>query len=201
MPNHTTNYQLVKPTGAEAVDIDVINGNMDIIDTNMKRIDNRLDQDVKTTSNVTFNQLSANIVRGAVWSANDYAELYKKADVLEDIRPGHVIALRGGGGYGKSTSPHCSLVVGVCSDSYAHIIGGDEDESKNATGYIPVALAGRVKVFCKGKAEPGDRLVSSSVPGVAFVPSNPWPGTIIGKALERKKTDGIGLIYMQVFLA
>ena len=38
MANSTTNYNLIKPLKTEKADIDVINGNMDIIDLSLKSI-------------------------------------------------------------------------------------------------------------------------------------------------------------------
>lgn len=200
MPNHTTYYNLVKPLDTEAADNTPFNSNMDTIDTNMKRIDDHLNQDVKTTSNVVFNEVTANIVRGATW-ANDYAEYYKKDDVSELIMPGHVIALRvPGETYGLSLTPSSKVVVGICSGKYGQIMGGCGDEERNQKEYIAVALCGRVPVFCKGKAKPGDLLVSSTEPGVACVHESPRPGTIIGKVLEYKKNYDIDLVLVQVFL-
>jgi len=38
MSNHTTNYNLVKPLQTESYNVDVQNGNMDIIDANLKSL-------------------------------------------------------------------------------------------------------------------------------------------------------------------
>lgn len=40
MSTNTTNYNLVKPDYSEAADVAVINGNMDIIDTQLKSVSN-----------------------------------------------------------------------------------------------------------------------------------------------------------------
>ena len=45
MPNTTTNYNLTKPFPREKVNVNIINDNMDIIDTNLKSLsDNKIDK-------------------------------------------------------------------------------------------------------------------------------------------------------------
>ena len=64
------------------------------------------------------------------------------------------------------------MVVGVHSDEYAQIIGGETDENGNVDiekvmqNYIPVALAGRVNVKFYGAAKAGMKVVPSEIPGV-----------------------------------
>ena len=41
--NFTTNYNLQKPFPSEKVDVNVINQNMDVIDTNLKNIADKVD--------------------------------------------------------------------------------------------------------------------------------------------------------------
>ena len=43
MANFTTNYNLQKPFPSEKVDVNVINQNMDVIDTNLKNIADKVD--------------------------------------------------------------------------------------------------------------------------------------------------------------
>ena len=43
MANFTTNYNLQKPFPSEKVDVNVINQNMDVIDTNLKDIADKVD--------------------------------------------------------------------------------------------------------------------------------------------------------------
>ena len=51
MPNTTTNYNLTKPFPREKVNVNIINNNMDLIDTNLKSLsDNKIDKTVVATS-------------------------------------------------------------------------------------------------------------------------------------------------------
>lgn len=85
---------------------------------------------------------------------NDYAEYFKKSPSCpEVVDAGEVVVLDDQYDYESYTiSSHVKgnyfrkyVVVGVVSDSYGHIVGGDgtPDDTKN---YLPVALAGRVNV-------------------------------------------------------
>ena len=73
--------------------------------------------------------------------------------------------------YEKATDKSI-MVVGVHSDEYAQIIGGETDENGNVDigkviqNYIPVALAGRVHVKFYGTAIAGMKVVPSEIPGV-----------------------------------
>lgn len=157
------------------------------------------DLDVKGT-------ITGTKVYNAVW--NDYAELYKKADSSKEYEPGTVIAkVRGKDVYDEATYSDGNLVVGVVSDSYGHLLGGDKDKSleENLKEYIPIALSGRVyvKVYKGAIIEEGDLLYQSGIPGRATgrsVKINECDrGFIIGKALE--STDGTkDKILMQVML-
>ena len=106
--------------------------------------------------------------------------------------PGTVIAKVPGSSnrYSKSKSSNRRLVVGVCSDSYGHILGGEELDNMedNNKKFIPVAMYGRVKVRCTGDVEEGDLLIpSESMNGVAE--RGNIPGMVIGKALESCHTN------------
>lgn len=108
-------------------------------------------------------------VYGAVW--NDYAELFPRGEHTE---VGDIIALDMASGeekYVKATldSP---VVVGVHSNSFGHLIGGEQPQNGedfleyNLPNYIPVALCGRVPVKVKGDVNIGDWIVPSFEAGV-----------------------------------
>lgn len=142
------------------------------------------------------NELRAVRAYNAVW--NDYAEFFEKENVKETFEPGDVVVWHKTG-VTKSTQSNSSKIIGVFSDTYGHIIGGDEDVKNiedNYDKYVPIGLSGRVSVKVIGKVEIGDLLTSSDVPGVAMKATDPKLGTIIGKAIEDKITDGVGKIKM-----
>ena len=73
MPNQTPNYNLVKPLTTENYDVNVFNGNADIIDTTLKSIDTQLNDIEKKTqysSKKYFDNLS---ITDADMSATDFA--------------------------------------------------------------------------------------------------------------------------------
>ena len=108
-------------------------------------------------------------VYGAVW--NDYAELFPRG---EETEVGDIVALDMTSGeekYVKATFDS-SVVVGVHSNSFGHLIGGEQPQNGenfleyNLPKYIPVALCGRVPVKVKGEVKVGDWIVPSQEAGV-----------------------------------
>lgn len=106
---------------------------------------------------------------GAVY--NDYAELFPRGEITE---PGDIIALdlnSKSERYIRSSSLS-RRIVGVHTDEYAFLIGGDpvvnpkEFLNKNLKKYIPVSLAGRVMTKVIGPIRTGDLIVPSEYPGV-----------------------------------
>ena len=102
---------------------------------------------------------------------NDYAEFFPRGG---GTLKGDIIAL-------DETSPKeqyvqatdkSSCVVGVQSEDFAFILGGEPVEAgenileKNQERFIPVALAGRVLVRFYGVAKVGGLVVPSEIPGV-----------------------------------
>lgn len=124
---------------------------------------------------------------------NDYAEYFEKGNT--NVEPGDVIMCDNNNKYIKSNGAYSKLLVGVYSDSYGHLLGG-EGKPTDKDNFIPIGLAGRVSVKVIGKIKKGDLLVSSDVSGVAMACENYKPGTVIGKALEDYDSDNIGKIKM-----
>lgn len=124
------------------------------------------------TVGATFsaNNFTAPLIYNAVF--NDYAEFYEKG---EDTEPGHIIALSQKSNkelYVKASKENPNI-VGVHSDSFGHIVGGEsplnnEDPIEyNKKNFIPVGLVGRVKTFISGPVEKGDKIkLSPTIPGV-----------------------------------
>lgn len=156
-----------------------------------------------TGSTMTGNLIgqAANTISGfgkvynAVW--NDYAEFFERG---EETEPGDIVGLdlfSNEEKYVKASKKNF-CVVGVHSDSFAHLIGGEEvPDGKdfyehNIKKFIPVGLAGRVKCKVIGNVKKGDYIGISDIPGVGKI-SN-LNQTIVGVALENKKTENIGLV-------
>ena len=113
--------------------------------------------------------LYASRVYNAVY--NDYAEYFPRGEQTE---PGDIIALDVDSEEEKYIIAKKGLpIIGVHSNEYAHIIGGEEKaidggstEEYNIKKYIPVGLCGRCKVKTIGPIKKGDKIVISDVPGV-----------------------------------
>lgn len=162
-------------------------------------------QAIKTNTNLTFNPytgtLSATKVLNAVY--NDYAEFFPRG---EETEAGDIVALDLNSEqeqYIKATEN--SIVAGVHSDEYAHLIGGEiapENEdfvSYNMKKYIPVSLAGRVSVKVKGKVERGDYIVASDEPGIGTASKDPVNRrAIVGYAVEASDNEEIKRIRVRV---
>lgn len=103
-------------------------------------------------------------VYNAVW--NDYAEFFERG---EETEVGDIIALDENSDeerYIKATS-ESKVIVGVHSDTFAHLIGGENPTNGedfyeyNIKKFIPVGLAGRVKVKVIGPIKKGDLITIS----------------------------------------
>lgn len=150
-----------------------------------------------TNHNTTFpGILTASRVVNAQY--NDYAEFFERG---EETEAGDIIALDLSSDeerYVKAT-PKNRVIVGIHSDEYAHIIGGEKGKTleENLKNFIPVALAGRVHVKVSGVVYKGDRIViSNGMPGIGIALTNNSTSNkqVIGIALENKYNLGIGKI-------
>jgi hypothetical protein len=121
-----------------------------------------------------------------------YADLAERfeADMIYD--PGTVVEL---GGEKEITAVKHEMsedVFGVISNTAAYLMNsaaGDDDT------HPPVAITGRVKVKVRGKVKKGDRLVSAGEGTArAAILGEPTSFNTIGRALENKSTNQIGLI-------
>ena len=143
--------------------------------------------------------------RGDFWSADgyyttsqDFAEMLPAVDGLE---PGDVLAIGADGLLTRCTQTYQGNVVGVYSTKPGFV--GGQPAQGEAKGSVPLAIVGVVPVKVSaesGPIQPGDLLVSSSMPGYAMkAGENPPQGTVIGKALE-VLDEGHGVILMLVTL-
>lgn len=127
---------------------------------------------------------------------NNISELYLKSDErLSEIEKVGTVICRTSvddGGVGKyepcnKTNRH--LVVGVVSDTFGAILGGDKDKTlrENLEYYYPIALSGRVKVnVIKGKKVKLGQMLYADHDGCASTRRH--RGALVGKALE--SSDG-----------
>ena len=128
------------------------------------------------TGNLTVNgTITGTKVVGAVY--NDYAEFFPRG---EETEAGDIIMLDPNSKEEKYIKASTSiiteypLVIGVHSEEYSHLIGGELPENGedfydyNIDKYIPIGLAGRCKIKIKGKAIKGAPVTISNTPGVGI---------------------------------
>ena len=149
------------------------NGN-NIENTYYKKTGGPISGDVSISGDVDVTgDLVAENVYNAVW--NDYAEFFPRG---EETEPGDIISLDINSKkeqYVKASLSKYPHFVGVHSDTYGHLIGGEKNPDGtdfveyNIAKFIPVGLTGRVrtKVMCPVKK--GDYIVLSDIPGVGKV--------------------------------
>lgn len=149
---------------------------------------------------------SASKVYNAIW--NDYAELFERGSKTE---PGDIVMLD----IDSDKEQYCIAkrnsgpVIGVHSDTYAHLIGGEkvpdgqdtDHYAYNAPKFIPIGLAGRVNVKVTGNVKKGQRLCLSETPGVARSAINGFDDSyMVGIALEDHVGNDIDRIKMFIKL-
>ena len=146
--------------------------------------------------NPSTGNISANKVYNAVY--NDYAEWFEKDDYNDTFDSGDVCIWTGNGVI-KSFQDNDTAVVGVVSNSYGHILGGEKIQNmeNNNKKFVPIGLAGRVKVKVMGIVQIGDILVAGK-DGFAIVNNEAKPNMIIGKALETSYNPGGKRIQMLI---
>lgn len=162
--------------------------------------------DKVTISNTGNISATGTITGSRIYNAayNDYAEWYER-DTNEEIKAGDIIEINPDTGKCRlATLIASNMVIGVCSDSYGHILGGEnlENMEDNLKKYIPVGLSGRVYVNVEDGVNivPG-QLIISSYNGKAMTKQNPSAGTVIGKAIGYTiKIDGVRKVLMQIML-
>lgn len=118
---------------------------------------------------------------------NGYAEWFERG---EETEAGDIIALSEGNNelYKKATCKD-KVIVGVHSEEFAHIIGGNGD-GNDEKAFIPIGLVGRSHVKVKGKVEKGDYIVPSDVAGIGVATKTRTHKTI-GQAVEASDDDDI----------
>lgn len=142
------------------------------------------------TGTIAAEEITGQRIYGSYWS--DYAEFFPKG---EETNPGDLIMLNPYSDteeYVAHTGEQDIPVIGIHSDEFGHIIGGEDPIDKqdfldyNLDRNIPVALAGRVHVSFVGKAKRNNYVVPSNVKGCAklYDATKDNPLQIIGILVE-----------------
>lgn len=162
---------------------------------------------ISRTSATFGGTVNATAVYNAVW--NDYAELFEK-DLSQEYEAGDILSLKFSDEdeeeYYKSGIDCDTNVVGVYSDYFGHLIGGEQAPEgedyveHNLKKFIPLGLAGRVKPKIIGKVSKGDFVVTSSIPGVGrkYIKGQDDHLAIFGLVVENKDSEGIARVKVKI---
>ena len=138
------------------------------------------------------------LFHGTATSAQ-YADLAEYYSSDAEYEPGTVLKIGGEAEVTQTTTAFCPEVFGVVSTDPAYLMNSNLGGTR-----VAVALEGRVPVKVIGQVKKGQRLLSSEEPGVARAPTDyemqeymDWY-RIVGRALEDKTTEGIGLVEVAV---
>jgi hypothetical protein len=144
-------------------------------------------------SDFSLVDIRANVVHALSTSAQ-YADLAERFAADAPIAEGAVVMLGGSQEITETYSELSDEVFGVVSTrpAYAMNAGAGNNES-----HPFVAMSGRIPVRVIGPVTKGQRLVTSAVKGTARAVSNTDtinPFHVIGRALEDKHDDAIGMV-------
>ena len=125
-----------------------------------------------------------------------YADLAEMYCADSEYTPGTVLDFGGTEEVTITTQSHSTRVAGIVSTNPSYLM----NSTLTCTNALEVALVGRVPCHVVGTIAKGDRLVSSSTPGIAtrLDMSQYQPGCIIGKALEAYDSETVGTIEVAV---
>lgn len=177
------------------IEIEINNTGEEITEI-QESIDNLWDQKLDKTGGtltgpLVGTEITADKIYGAVW--NDYAEWFEKENIEDEFEVGDICSWKENG---VVLSEYSDInVIGVVSNTYGHILGGNplEDMEENNKNFVPIGLIGRVKVKVIGSVNKGDLIISAGG-GIGQVNNEASNQQIVGKALESSDDKEIKLI-------
>jgi hypothetical protein len=154
---------------------------------------------LKSTTLTTGADATSGTIQGT-WSLTGasklqatYADLAEFYEGDQDYQPGTVLVFGGDKEVTTSSTFNDTRLAGVVTTDPAYVMNKDQ------TGIaVCLALAGRVPCRVVGKVKKGDLLTTSATPGCAVKATNPQVGSIIGKAIEDKDYDSVGVIEVAI---
>jgi len=181
-------FNTVYATTLDATNVSGLTGVFLTNQTNLPTVNNTYDLG---SSSYTFNNVYATTFHGTATQAQ-YADVAERYASDTEMEIGDVVRI-GGDAEITLTTSDCDLsVFGVISDKPA--LQMNSQAGTDAT-HPYVALLGRTPCKVIGRCSKGDRLVSSSTPGVArAADGGEDPHCIIGRALADKQVDDVGLV-------
>ena len=145
----------------------------------------------KSSIKTGYNQLLG--VVNATATQAEYADLAERYETDVLLNAGEVVVFGGDKEVTTTKISHDVRVAGIVSTDPAYLMNSDSDG-------VPVALTGKVPAYVQGPVAKGDRLVTSTEPGVAIKMTTYQyqPGCIIGKAMENIDDDSMKMINVAV---
>lgn len=139
-----------------------------------------------------FSTIYANVFNGVATQAQ-YADLAERYESDKIYEPGTVVKIGGIKEITQTTEAYDDEVFGVISTKPGFLMNS---ETGNDDSHPAVVMIGRSPVKVVGKLKKGQRLVTSSIPGVAMGMTETCrsPLHIIGRSLVEKDSDAIDLI-------
>lgn len=122
-----------------------------------------------------------------------YADLAEFYEGDQDYESGTVLVFGGDKEVTTSNTFNDTRLAGIVTTNPAYVMNKDQKGIA-----VCLALAGRVPCRVVGRVKKGDLLTTSATPGCAVKATNPQVGSIIGKAIEDKDYDSVGVIEVAV---
>jgi len=180
--------------GSYSASGNITGGNLSV-STGTITVGNIVNANGNAVGNIGSSSLYFNTVFAKATSAQyaDLAEMYV-ADAT--YLPGTVVSFGGTQEVTESSGSHNTQIAGIISTNPSYLM----NSTLSGEHTVAVALTGRVPCRVTGIIHKGDRLVASSINGVAgpLDMIQYQPGCIIGKALEAWNSDEIGTIEVAV---
>ena len=154
---------------------------------------------LKSTTLTTGADATSGTIQGS-WSLTGaskfqatYADLAEYYEGDQDYESGTVLVFGGDKEVTTSNTFNDTRLAGVVTTNPAYVMNKDQKGIA-----VCLALAGRVPCKVVGRVKKGDLLTTSATPGCAVKATNPQVGSIIGKAIEDKDYDSVGVIEVAV---
>jgi hypothetical protein len=154
---------------------------------------------LKSTTLTTGADATSGTIQGT-WSLTGaskfqatYADLAEFYEGDQEYEPGTVLIFGGDKEVTISNTFNDTRLAGIVTTDPAYVMNKDQKGIA-----VCLALAGRVPCRVVGRVKKGDLLTTSATPGCAVKATNPQIGSIIGKAIEDKDYDSVGVIQVAV---
>ena len=150
-----------------------------------------------TATEANLVDIRANVVHARSTSAQ-YADVAERFEADAPMSEGAVVIVGGDAEITEVNSDLSENVFGVISTQPAYAMNAG---AGNSDSHPFVAMTGRTPVRVTGAVTKGQRLVSSSIKGTARAVATGEsisPFHVIGRALESKTDDSIGLVNLSL---